>query len=248
MQIAIIFLASFAATILSSMSGSGTSIITLPIYLSLGINLPTAIAISQICGIFWVLPASYNYLKGRKIDVFFIILFSLIGLVGVYLGVFTNITFNQRILEIIIGIIIVSLVLYSYFKKDLGLKEKHLKTNIFRKILVYPFALILGFYEGFFGSGNGILFSITTFHLKGFDFIDALGHYYAIAFFWVVFGSFLYIKNGYFNIWITIPAVIGSILGGYLGSRLGKYKGNKIIKTIFILAGSVLGLKLILGL
>ena len=243
----IIFLTFFTATILSSMSGAGTSIITIPVLFSLGVNLPTSIAINQICGAFWVLPASFNYLKDRKIDWYFLLIFTLIGLVGVFMGVSTNIHIKQRYLEIIIGTIIIFLVLYTYLNKSLGLKETKAKHSPLRSFLIYPFSIILGFYEGFFGSGNGILFSISTFYTKGFDFIDALGHYYIVAFFWVIFSTILYAQNGYYNLQITFPAVIGAILGGFIGSKFGKLKGNKIIKQIFILLGLFLGLKLIIG-
>lgn len=247
MELFVIFLTFFIATILSSMSGAGTSIITLPLLISLGVNLPTAIAINQITGAFWVLPASYNYLKGRKIDWLFLLFFTLLGLIGVYFGVSTNIHIKQRYLEIVIGIIIICLVIYTYLNKGLGLKEIYKKHSVYRKFAIYPFSLVLGFYESFFGSGNGILFTITTFYTKGFDFIDALGHYYVVAFFWVIFSAFLYARNGYYNLQLTIPAIIGGIMGGFIGSKFGKYKGNKVIKLIFVLLGSFLGLKLIIG-
>lgn len=247
MELLAVFLTFFTATILSSMSGAGTSMITLPVLLTIGVNLPTAIAINQISGAFWVLPASYNYLKNRKVDWIFLVFFTLIGLIGAYVGVTINIHITQRYLEIVIGTIILCLVIYTYFNKGLGLKEVGKKYSLFRKLLVYPFSLILGFYESFFGSGNGILFTITTFYTKGFDFIEALGHYYIVAFFWVVFSAILYTRNGYYNLQLTIPAVIGAVMGGFLGSKFGKYKGNKIIKLIFVILGSFLGIKLIIG-
>ncbi len=242
-----IFLTFLLAAILSSMSGAGTSIITLPVLISFGVSLPTAIAINQITGAFWVLPASYNYLKNRKKDWYFMVFFTLIGFLGVYLGVATNINIEQRYLEIVIGLIIIGLVVYTYLNKGLGLKETDKSRTTLQKLAAYPFALALGFYESFFGSGNGILFTITTFHTRGFDFIDALGHYYFIVFFWVLFSSFLYAKSGYYDLGSTIPAVIGGAMGGFIGSKLGSYKGNKTIKIVFVLLGSFLGLKLIIG-
>jgi uncharacterized membrane protein YfcA len=247
MELLVIFLTFLIATILSSMSGAGTSVITLPVLLSLGVNLPTAIAINQITGAFWVLPASFNYLKNRKIDWLFLLFFTLIGLIGVYVGVSTNIHIKQRYLEVVIGMIILCLVIYTYFNKGLGLKEIGKKYSIYRKFAIYPISLILGFYESFFGSGNGILFMISTFYTKGFDFIDALGHYYIVAFFWVIFSAFLYTRNGYYNVQLTIPAIMGAVMGGFIGSKFGKYKGNKVIKLIFVILGSFLGLKLIIG-
>lgn len=247
MEIFIIILVTFLATLLSSISGGGSSVITLPFYLALGLSLPMATSIEKISAVFWVLPVAFNYLKGKKIDWAFLLIFSLIGFVGVYFGTTLVITINQTYMEKVVGTIIIFLVIYTYFQKGLGLKEKEKHYGLIRKLLAYPFAIILGFYEGIFGSGNGILFTLLTFFTRGFDFIDALGYYFAIAFFWVLFAAVILIHKGYYNILLTVPAIIGSMLGGYAGSRYAKYKGNKFIKLVFVVVGGVLGIKLILG-
>lgn len=247
-KIVIILFITFISTVLSAMSGGGASVISLPVFLSLGLSYPVAASILKICQLFWILPASYNYLKDRKIDWVFLILFSLIGLIGAYFGVLIAIYINQFILKRFIGVVIVSLVIYTYFNKSLGLKEKGKNFNPIRKMIAYPIAIILGFYEGIFGGGNGILFTITTYYTRGFDLIDGLGYYYAVAFFWIFLAVFILLQKGYNNIQLTIPAIIGSVIGGYIGSKYAKYKGNKYIKVVFIIFGGVLGIKLILGL
>ncbi len=243
-----LFVVAFLATLLSSMSGSGTSIINIPVFIWLGLSFPSALSLTIFSSVFWVLPASYNYLKGKVIEWKFLILYALIGLVGAYIGVRTVLSIDQRLFEIGIGTLIIFLVAYSYFRKELGLEAK--ATIAHSKIKVacaYLSALVLGFYESIFGSGNGILFSFVSFYTKGFDFTRALGYYYAIAFAWCAFAATLYIREGYFNIKLAIPVVLGGVLGGWCGSKLGRFKGNKFIKIMFVGIGSILGLKLILG-
>jgi len=246
-QYLIVFAITFIATILSSMSGSGTGIIVFPVLLSMGISYPVVAAINAFNSTVWVLPASRNYLKGKTINWPFIITFSVIGLVGCYLGVLFVTSINQRIMEICVGIIILFLVTYTYFKKDIGLTEHKIYSSA-RKIISYPFALLLGFYETIFGSGNGIFFTTVTFYTRGFDFIDGLGHYYAIAFSWCLFSTILFIQKGYYNIPLMVFAALGSVLGGFFGSRYAKNKGNKFIKILFVVIGGILGLKLLFGL
>jgi len=240
MEAIIIFFTTFISTVLSTMSGGGASIINLPIF-------PVANSIQKISATFWVVPAAKNYLEGRKIDWVFLIIFSVIGLIGVYFGVLVTINVNQRYLEVGIGIIIIFLVCYTYFHNRLGLKEEEKKYGVIRKNIAYPFALILGFYESIFGAGNAIFLASITFLTHGFDFIDALGYYFAIIFLWLVFASLLFIQKGYFNLYLTIPAIIGSTAGGYIGSKYARYKGNKFIRLMFIIIGGILGIKLILG-
>lgn len=246
MDLVIIFATTVVSSLLSAMSGGGSSIINFPVFLSLGIPIPLAINISSVNGVFWVLPASRNYLKGRQVDWKFIVIFSLIGLIGAYFSVKFVLGVNQRTFEILVGLIILSLVLYTYLQNDLGLKEKKVYSKA-RQMFAYPFALILGFYENFFGSGNAILFSMTTFYTKGFDFIDALGHYYAISFSWCLLGAILFIKAGFYDLKIMPVAIVGSLIGAYVGSKYAKYKGNNFIKIVFVVIGGILGLKLLLG-
>lgn len=229
------------------MSGGGSSAIIIPVMLSLGIPFPLATSAQKVSAMFWVLPAAYNYLRDRKVDWRFLILFSAIGLVGVYIGVLVVLSINQRLVEIVIGTLLLALVVYVLLKKDLGLAEQGHYSPL-RRSVSYIFAPVLGFYESFFGSGNGILFSIITLKTRGFDFVDALGYYFSVAFLWEVFAVSLFIWKGYFNLPIMISTVVGSIIGGYLGSRYAKYKGNKFIKIMFAIIGTVLGVKLLFGL
>jgi uncharacterized membrane protein YfcA len=243
----IIFGTTFVATFLSAMSGGGASIINLPVFLSLGMPFPLATAVQKVSSAFWVLPAAYNYLHDRKIDWKFLFLFSGIGLLGAYIGVRVVLALPERTLELIVGVLILALVAYTFFKKDLGLAAVSSRSRV-RQLLAYPSAAILGFYESIFGAGNGVLFSIIGFFTKGFDFIYALGYYFAAAFAWCVFAAYLLIQEGYYDLPAMASAVVGSVLGAYLGSRLAKYKGNSFIKAVFLIVGLTLGLKLVIGL
>ena len=243
----IVFTSSIIATFLSAMSGGGASIITLPVFLWTGMSLPLAIAVNKISAVFWTPVSAYNYLKDKKIDWRFLFAFTLVGLTGAYAGVQFVLSINEETIKPIIGIIIFGFVIYTYFKKDLGLKERNEKSVI-KNIITYPFAILMGVYESIIGSGNGIAFAVLTFHTKGFDFIDALGYYFAIAFFWVSFATFLYAQEGFFDLEIMLAAILGSIIGSYAGSKYAKFKGNKFIKVVFIVIGAVLGVKLMLGL
>jgi len=242
----LIFCMTFAATALSAMSGGGSSIITVPVFLSLGLSLPLAMSVQQLCCMSWVLPVSSVYLRGRKIDWGFLLSFSVIGLIGAFFGVRTLMMVDQHILSRIIGIIILALVAFTFIHRDFGL-QKHNTSTAFSRGGSYFFALILGFYEAIFGAGNGIFFSILAVKLRGFDFKNALGYYYAVCFPWIVLATILLIAQGYFSLAITIPAVAGSVLGGYLGSKFAVYKGNRFIKMVFVVIGGVLGIKLVLG-
>ena len=105
--------------------------------------------------------------------------------------------------------------------------------------MAYPFALVLGFYETLFGSGNGMLFALVSFYTRGFDFVRALGYYFTIAFAWVLFASIFLFTKGYFDLSLFVPAIIGSVIGGYVGSKYARLKGNRFIKLVFVFVGTL---------
>jgi len=228
------------------MSGGGAAMIAVPVFLMMGMSFPLAVATQKISAVFWCPPAAYTYLKGRKVNWRFMILFAGIGLIGAYFGVDVLLGLNRRTLEIIVGILIVLLVVHAFFKKDFGMVEIKGYPR-WRQLLTYPFAFMLGFYESFFGSGNGIAFAFTTYYTRGYDFMVMLGYYYAVATAWVLFAALLYFRHGYYDFHIMIFAIIGSTIGSIIGSRLGRYKGNQFIKTLFIIVGGILGIKLLIG-
>ena len=243
----IIFFTTLVATLLSAASGGGASAINVPVFLWLGMPFALATATQKVSSAFWVLPAAYNYLRGRKVDWQFLIAFATVGLIGVSLGLIVILAVGDEILRRTVGALILLFVLFVALKRDLGLAEKPV-TSKFRNALAYPGAVALGFYESIFGAGNGIAFAILSFYTKGFDFIDALGYYFAIAFVWVLFAAVLLISKGNYDLVFMMPAVLGSLIGGWLGSKLGRLKGNQFIKTMYVVIGGVLGVKLLLNL
>lgn len=229
------------------MSGGGSSIIALPIFLSMGISFPAATVMQKVSACFWVLPSARNYLKGRKVDWVFLTVFALFGLLGAYWGVLTVISLNKRLLNIVVGILILALVVFIYFKKEAGHKKEFQKSKR-KEIVAYLLAIPMGFYESLLGSGNGVAFAALSFWAKGFDFVDALGYYFAVAFPWVLLAAVVLVQKGFFEWNLVVPAVLGSLIGGYGGSKFARYKGNAFIKLTFVVVGGILGLKLVLGL
>ncbi len=237
---------SFAAAFISSMSGGGSALITIPVYLWLGIPFPVATAIHNGSSCFWVIPASRNYLHGKKPNWKFLFIYTAIGFIGAVLGALFVSQIHTNAFKPYVGILILLLVLWMGLRKDIGVVEKtHISKT--KKILMYISAPFLGFYESFFGSGNGIIFSSLAIKLRGDDIIESLGSYYFAAFFWLVISVVIFIWKGQFDLILMIAATIGGLIGGYSGSKLGRYKGNRFVKYAFIIIGTVLGFKLLLG-
>jgi uncharacterized protein len=244
MMNAFIFITAFAAVFLSSMSGCGSGLITIPTWIILGYPLPIAIACDKICSCFWTPIAAKNYLSRTTMHWRLIIPMAALGVLGSLAAAVVVIHVDEVIMRPIIGGIILIVLALVALQKDFGLQEsKKTSGDKLMQILGLPF----GFYEGFFGAGNGIFTAYAFSRIKGFSLVTSLGNYYVMAFVWCLCSLSVITSRGYYNIPLFVSAVIGSSLGGYLGSRVGVTMGSGFVKKVFIVLGTLLGLKLILG-
>ena len=244
MQILIVFSIAFLAAMLSSMSGAGASMLTTPVWLFLGFPLPVAIASNQMNGAAWTLIAARNYLKGKLLDWPLLRVMICFGLAGAWAGTAIVRGIDEQLLQRIIGVIITCLVVVVAFNPALGRNESPpCLTRSRTGMLAFP----LGCYESFFGAGNGLFTSILLTKAQGFPLLTALGYYYVVAFTWNCFAVAIYTSAGFADSRLMIPSTIGSMLGAYIGSRLGRRKGHGFVRTLFLIVGGVLGLKLAFG-
>lgn len=242
------------------MSGGGASAMSLPLYLWAGVPLPVAIATLKICAVLWTPISAFNYLRGKHLDWRFMILFSAVGLLGVYGGVHIVGTADTDVLEPVVGLFIIALVAVVQLRHRItrrvrrrteGCEEAEGTAGAGRwttRLLEYLSALAMGFYESILGSGNGIYFAVLTGRTRRFDILTALGYYFAVAFLWVAISALLYIRLGFFDLYVMIAGAAGSLLGGWGGSRYARCRGTGFTRTVFTVVGIVLGLKMVVGL
>ena len=240
----LILLVSFFAALLSSMSGAGAAMIAIPAWIMLGFPLPVALTACQINAALWTPVAARNYLRGHAWDwrlAFGLIVF---GLAGAFIGTRVVLQSDAQFLQRIFGVLILLLVCLAAAHKQFGLQQR---APAIGRVITSVLALPLGFYEAFFGAGNGIFTSAMLTKARGFDLPTALGYYYVIAFVWCAFAAFLYLAGDNGDLSLIIPSSLGAVVGASLGSSIGRKRGAGFVRIVFISLGGILGLKLALG-
>ena len=234
---------SFIAAFLSSMSGAGASMIAIPAWVSFGYSLPAALAANALNGALWTPVAARNYLHDVRVDVPLVILMTISGLIGAWLGTETVIELDPLFLRRVVGLLILLLAGFMFVHKDFGTKRQ---ASSCPAAAAAAGGFPLGFYEAFFGAGNGIFTSVLLVKAKGFELPVALGYYYVVSCFWCAFAAILYIEKGYGVAELMIPSSIGAFAGAFCGSRIGKRSGALFVKRLVLMLGTILGLKLLL--
>jgi len=243
-QFSAIAAVAFGSTLISAMCGGGSNMISTPVWLMMGFSLPVAMATNTLAGSMWTLVAARNYLRGHEVDWKLIGSMAFCGLIGAYFGAHVVMRTDPKSTQRVIGVIILTLVAYTFFKKEFGLEKKEPTTSRFLTSLT---GLPLGFYESFFGSGNSLITSAILTKARGFKLLEALGYSYVLSFSWCLFASCMYGSAGNWKLSLIVPSTIGAVCGAQVGSLIGARKGTKFVKTLFVAIGSVLGLKLLLG-
>lgn len=241
---ALVFAISLGAALLASMSGGSASAITTPVWLSMGIPLPLAVATDKLQGALWTMLGARNYLRARPVDRRLLGGMVLLGLAGAWVGARTTMSLDPARIKPVLGAMILGLMLVMLLNPGIGTEARDPQVG---RGAMAAVSLPLGFYEGMLGSGNGILATLLLTAARGMELAAALGHYFVLAFAWCALAAAAYILHGYFDPALAVPAALGGCIGGYAGSRIASRRRIRLLRGLFLTMGTLLGLRLVLG-
>src|SRR3989344_6114963 len=166
----IFFLVGFIASFIGSIAGGG-GLISIPLLIFLGLPPQVAVATNKLGSIGLAIGTVAKFLQTKHILWNHVVPLSLIGVAGGYVGSNILLSIDQEILSKIIGVIILALLPFLLFKKDLGVITKE-PTKVKRFFGYIAYFLIM-IYGGFFGGGGGTFVLYAFIMLFGLTFIEA---------------------------------------------------------------------------
>ena len=247
MEQILLFFIAVVANIFSAFSGGGAGLIQLPVLIFLGLPFSLALATHKIATVALGVGASIRNVKeghtSWQLNVFML----LCGIPGVVLGAYFIVGVDDGLATLSLGILTLSLGVYSVFKPALGLdgqvKNRHLMGWVIGGIGLS----LIGFANGALSAGTGLFATMWLVKWFGLNYKMAVAHtLIAVGIFWnasgaVVMGVIAQIQ------WDWLPALLlGSLVGGYVGAHMAINMGSKWIKRSYEVITMVIGLKLIL--
>ena len=178
--------------------------------------------------------AARTFLKNIKIPFARLLLFTSIAFIASFTGSLCLTKVSNQFMKPVILFVLAAIAIYTYTKKDFGQTSKN-------ENLTFPWykaALIcfgLGFYDGFIGPGAGSLLVLAFITLLGFDFLQANAHAKVVNLATNLGSIVLFTLKGAILWHIAFPMAICNAIGGMVGSRLALAKGNKFIRTLFLI-------------
>ena len=248
MELLILFVISFVANLFSAFSGGGAGLVQLPALIFLGLPFGIALATHKVASVALGIGATFRHAREKSLDKKLVVYILLTGMPGVILGANLILQIDDRLAEMALGILTLSLGVYSIFKKNLGqtAEEKNRDLNGYLVGGVVLFAI--GILNGSLTSGTGLFVTLWLIRWFGLDYKMAVTYtLILVGMFWNGSGAITLGILGEIK-WDWLPVLIAvSLLGGYAGAHLAITKGNKWIKRGFETVAILIGTKLIFG-
>ncbi len=248
MSLISIFIASFLSFFVSifSVSVGGTSLIIVPVLISMGMISKNAVATNMFALIFLSLSGALGLRTGvKKTHYKMVAFFSILTICGSLLGANLILTIEKDILKKMIAIMVCIMAISFLFKRDLGIQEKKENISEMKFLSSSLLVFILGIYGGFFSGGYVTLLSYVLILILGWHFLQ-------VAFVTKIFNIFssivacsFFYYHGLIDFSVGIPLAISMFSGAFLGTKLAIKKGNLWIRNIFIIATVLLAVKLL---
>jgi len=244
----ILLLVSFIANTFSAFAGGGAGLIQLPMLIFLGLPFSIALATHKIASVALGVGATIRHLRTGHLDYKFSLFILMTGIPGVIAGGFIIVQVPEYEAKIALGLLTISLGIYSMMKPELGQINEKIHRDSFGLITGGVVMTLIGVLNGSLTSGTGLFVTLWLVRWFGFDYKMAVAYTLVlVGIFWngsgaVTIGLLSRIQ------WDWLPALlIGSLLGGYTGAHLAIVASNRWIKRVFEFVTIAVGIKLIMG-
>jgi len=140
-------------------------------------------------------------------------------------------------------LVLLAVLVYTLARKDLGREHTPHFTGRAEALVAGGIALVIGFYDGFFGPGTGSFFVFLFVRLLGYDFLHASATAKLMNLLTNVFAIALFVSKG--HVWWHVAAVMAvtNVVGSLLGTRLALKHGAGFVRSVFVIVVAALILK-----
>lgn len=244
-HIFIVCLLSFIVSIFS-ISVGGTSLITVPLLISLGMVSREAIGTNMFALIFFSLSGVVGFRKKlRKRDSQMLVFFSVLTICGSLIGANFVLAVDEDALKKVIAIIVGVMSFSFLLKKGFGLQEREVKSTGLRFLGGALLIFILGIYGGFFSGGYVTLTSYVLIWIFGMQFLQVAGVTKIFNVFSSLVASAFFYFHNLIDFSVGIPLALAMSFGGIIGAKIAVQKGSLWVRNLFILVALILVVKLL---
>ena len=242
MYLAVIAAGVFAGFI-NTVAGSG-SLITLPLLMFLGLPANIANATNRIGVFAQSAVSSWSYKRQKMYTARESLWMAIPAIAGSLLGSMVAIRINERIMETLIGGLLIFMFFVILYKPEKWVREHAPAISKKRKWWVSLVFFFIGIYGGFIQAGVGFFLLAALVLGAGFGLTKANVLKAIIVATLTLIALVVFILSGQVNYLYGIVLAVGQGVGGWLGSRVVVSWGPKVVRIILLVAIMASALKL----
>ena len=234
-EIIVIILAGVVVGFINTLSGGG-SVISLSLLIILGLPATIANGTNRISIFFQTLSSVGSFTRQKMFTNLRPVWLAIPATIGAIMGAYLAVDVNETVIKIAMGIAMVIMVFFLFYKPDKWLKEN--KTLMAKPLVWWQFAIffVVGFYGGFIQVGVGYFMLMALMLGVGYDLVKANAVKNLIVFFYAIFALLVFIIDGKVNYLYGIILSVGSMIGALLASYLAVKKGAFFIRVVILLS------------
>ncbi|SFM31645.1 sulfite exporter TauE/SafE family protein [Methanolobus profundi] len=250
MDVILIAVIIFFLAVIFSMLGLGGSLVYVPLFYWLGIDMLIAIPTALLLNGITASSAAITYYRKKMIDLQVAAPFVLTSIIGAPLGAyFTKFVPTEILLWILSIVLIFAGARMSFFGRK-GAKNVSAtdtaKKN--RTAIGIVLGLMIGFFAGLLGLGGGV-FIVPILIALGFETKRASATSAFIVLFSSFSGFFGHLSTGHLDMDLMIYTALAAFAGGQVGSHLMYSKiRSETIKQMFGVVLWIMAIKIVYGL
>jgi uncharacterized membrane protein YfcA len=236
LSLLIIFVAGIIGGSYGTLVG-GTSIITIPVLIFLGLPSHTAIGTDRLGVTGLAITGWYKFHEKRLIDYRIALIMGIPALIGSFLGANLVLEIPVALLKKIIAVVTVVILILVITQPKLGVEKREhiIKKHAYGTSILI--SLGIGIYGGFYGA------MAATFLLYVLLFTATLK---PSSFMMTTTAATVFASKGAINYPMAGAMFLGCAIGSYFGAHYSDRIGNVWIKRVFILIVLIMAIKLLI--
>ncbi len=243
-QYLLIIGAGLIAGFINTLAGSG-SLLTLPLLIFIGLPPNVANGTNRIAIMLQSLVGSLGFRKQGSLDLRAGLLLGIPSVAGSVVGALIALTINNKMMERVVGILLVVMFFVVLLKPEAWLKgktEKGIGGSLWLNILVF---FVIGIYGGFIQAGVGFFLLAGLVLGAGLNVVRANAIKNFLVFLYTPFALAVYMIGHQVDYKAGLILSIGSMAGAWLGTRSAVSWGPAFVRYVLLIAVLVSAIQLI---
>ena len=230
-----------------SVSVGGTALVMVPLLIFLGLDPRTAVASNRFAILFLSTSGALTFMRRVPLPQPRVIAAHIVPVVaGALLGATFVMITAQGTIKVVVAVATIVVALLLLLKRDVGIEPAAEPAGRGRVFLSLALVFPLSIYGGYFGGGYAALLAYLLVFVLGLTFLQAVAVTRILSVFMAASASILLGTRGVIDFSVAIPLAAAYIIGGRIGARIAIRKGNRWVKTLFVLAAIAMSLRLLI--